>query len=141
MEENPLRIAFDDSLKTGSRMVDVQHKFLIDIINDLADAIHGGQAGMVVKKNLNLLKYYTEWHFEKEEECMERFQCPAYEVNKKAHQWFIETFEGFQSEYRQNSEPQAAEEIGRRMYKELTSWLVKHIQRVDSQLAPCIHTD
>ncbi len=132
------RIVFDDSLKTGVRAVDVQHKFLIDIINDLADAITEGHAAMSVKKILNLLKYYAEWHFGREEDCMQRFECPAYEGNKKAHGWFLETFENFQQEYRDTG---GSDDIARRMYKELTEWLVRHIKKIDSQLEPCIHTD
>jgi hemerythrin len=29
-------------------------------------------------------------------------------------------------------------ELARRMYKELTDWLVNHIQRVDGQISPCM---
>lgn len=132
-----LKITFDDSLLTGSRAVDVQHKFLIDIINDLAEAIEQGQAASVVKKTLNLMKYYAEWHFEREERCMEEYECPAAEINKAAHKKFIETFEAFQGEYRQSG---GSDEIALRMYQELTDWLVRHIKKVDGQLAGCIHT-
>ncbi len=137
MEDCP-RIEWDGSLETGTRIVDVQHKFLIDIINDLADAINQKKVMISIGKIINLLKHYTEWHFGREEDCMERFQCPAYEVNKKAHGWFIETLESFQREFRETG---GSEEIARRMYHELTQWLVQHIKKIDTQLEPCIHTD
>ncbi|MCB1056496.1 MAG: hemerythrin family protein [Acidobacteria bacterium] len=131
-----MKIVFDESLHTGNRAVDVQHKFLVDIINDLAEALETGQAAGQVKKTLNLLKYYAEWHFEREELCMDRFHCPAAEVNKSAHRYFIETFERFQGEYRESG---GSEDIARRMYTELTAWLVGHIKKIDTQLGDCVH--
>ncbi len=131
-----LRIKWDKSIETGNRAVDVQHKYLIDIINELADGIEQGMTAKTFQKILNLLKYYTLWHFGREEQCMEQYECPAAEANKSAHAVFIETFERFQQEYRQGG---GADEIARRMYKVLTEWLVNHIQKIDGQLGPCVH--
>jgi len=129
-----LKIIFDDSLRTGNQACDVQHKFLIDIINDLAEAIEQGKASGQVKKTLNLMKYYAEWHFEREEMCMAKFNCPAAEINLKAHGHFMRTFESFQSDYRESG---GSEEIALRMYNSLTDWLVTHIQKIDIQLGAC----
>lgn len=132
-----LKIAWDESLSTGHRATDVQHKYLIDIINELAGAIEKGEAAGVVKTILNLLRFYTEWHFEREELCMVRYKCPAAEINKRAHGQFLETFLRFESEYRHSG---GSEDIATRMYQELTDWLVRHIKGVDGQLAPCVHS-
>lgn len=75
---------------TGHRAIDVQHKYLIDIINRLAEAIEKGQAAMAVKTILNLLNYYTD--FEREELCMDRHNCPAAATNKRARGHLIDTF-------------------------------------------------
>ncbi len=131
-----LKIAWDDSLSSGHRAIDVQHKYLIDIINELAEAIEKGEAAMAVKTILNLLKYYTEWHFEREELCMDRHQCPAAETNKRAHGHFMETFLSFENEFRQSG---GSEDIALRMYQELTAWLVNHIKGIDGQMADCVH--
>ena len=131
-----LRIEWDGSLLTGERGIDVQHKYLIDIINELAEAIEQGKSANAVGKILNLCKYYAEWHFGREELCMERHQCPVAAKNKDAHAYFIDTFENFQREYRESG---GSEDIALRMYTELTQWLVKHIQGIDTQIAPCLH--
>ena len=34
-----LKVAWSEALSTGDRATDVQHKYLIDIINELAEAI------------------------------------------------------------------------------------------------------
>ncbi len=133
-----LKIVWDGSLCTGVRAIDVQHKYLIDIINELAEAIEQGQGTNAVKKILNLLRYYAEWHFEREELCMDHYQCPGAEKNKNAHAYFIKTFQAFQAEYRQSG---GSEEIARRMYSELTGWLVNHIKGIDGQMGACVHSE
>lgn len=133
-----LRISWDDSLLTGNRAVDVQHRYLIDIINELADTIEAGRASTDLGKILNLAKHYAEWHFGREEMCMDRVRCPAAEANKKAHAYFVEVFEGFQREFRESG---GSEEIARRMYTTLTDWLVNHIKKTDGQLRECAHVD
>lgn len=129
-----LKLAWTDALSTGNKAIDLQHKYLIDIINELAEAIETGATASAVKKILNLLQYYTEWHFGREELCMDRCQCPAACPNKEAHAYFIETFLAFKAELNASASA-GAEEIALRMYKTLTDWLVNHIQKVDAQLA------
>ncbi|NJD08661.1 MAG: bacteriohemerythrin [Methylococcaceae bacterium] len=130
-----LKLSWSDALSTGNRALDVQHKYLIDIINELAELIESGQSVQKIKTILNLLQYYTEWHFHREELCMDRFQCPVADLNKTAHQQFIETFLGFRREYAASGGDQ---DLALRMYKQLTDWLVNHIQRVDGQISPCM---
>lgn len=132
-----LKVQWTEALSTGNKATDVQHKYLVDIINELAEAIEGGRAAQSVKKILNLLQYYTEWHFQREEMCMDRFRCPAAAANKEAHGKFIETFLTFRDEFYASG---GSEDIARRMYGALVAWLVAHIQKVDAQLAPCVHT-
>lgn len=130
-----LKISWSDALATGNRAIDVQHKYLIDIINDLADLIESGGSASRIRNILNLLQHYTEWHFHREELCMERARCPAASLNKAAHEEFIRTFVAFRKEY---AEQGGEEGFARRMYDELTRWLVNHIQRVDGQVTPCM---
>lgn len=133
-----LKLQWSDALNTGNRATDVQHKYLVDIINELAEAIETGKAAQNVKKILNLLQYYTEWHFEREEKCMHKYQCPAAAHNKDQHRVFIETFLKFKEEF---STSGGSEDIAMRMYTTLTQWLVNHIQKVDVQLGPCVHAE
>ena len=131
-----LKVQWSDALSTGNKATDVQHKYLIEIINELAEAIETGKAALSVNKILNLLQYYTEWHFQREEMCMERHRCPAFAANKDAHKQFIDTFLKFKEEF---SSSGGSEDIALRMYHTLVAWLVNHIQKIDSQLAPCVH--
>lgn len=129
-----LKLEWSDDLSTGNPATDAQHKYLIDIINELAEAIESGHASNKLNSILNLLQYYTEWHFEREEKCMHKLQCPSADANVNAHKQFIETFLSFKKEYKESG---GAEDIAMRMYKTLTDWLVNHIQKIDGQLRHC----
>lgn len=133
-----LKIGWDDALSSGVRSVDVQHRYFIDIVNELAEAIETGQAALRVRKILNLMSYYADWHFGREELCMDRYQCPAAEANRQAHRNFLDAFASFEANYRQSG---GSEEIALRMYQVLTDWLVKHILGTDSELKHCIPED
>lgn len=126
-----LKIEFTDALRTGHKSIDNQHKYLVGIINDLAEIIESNQDPSKLKKILNLLQYYTEWHFCSEECHMDKVKCPAAEKNKEAHKYFLETFAKFKAEYQQSG---GSMDIALRMYKELTTWLVAHIQGIDLQM-------
>jgi hemerythrin len=130
-----LKISWSEALSTGNRAIDVQHKYLIEIINELAELIELDQPVQKIKTILNLLQHYTEWHFHREELCMERLRCPIADANRSAHQGFIESFLTFRKEFADSGGDMV---LARRMYKELTDWLVSHIQRVDGQISPCM---
>ena len=127
-----MKVEWSEALSTGNRAIDNQHKYLIDIINDVADIVESNGTAKELKKVLNLLQYYTEWHFCNEEECMHRLKCPTAAKNKNAHAQFIETFLAFRAEIDKGESD--ALDVATRMYKTLTSWLVQHIQGVDSEL-------
>lgn len=130
MAEHSLKIHWSEDLATGHLATDNQHKMLIDIINELADAIENKQTPEKMNEILQLLYHYTQWHFEREEQCMERTKCPFGEKNKAAHRIFIDRLKEFQREYRENPSPDLAE----RVYKELINWLLDHIRGIDTNL-------
>jgi len=130
-----VKVKWMPELATGNRAIDVQHKYLIDIINDLADVINERQPKAKMGKIIQLLQYYTEWHFCREEDCMERTNCPTACQNKEAHAKFLDVVVDFKNEFTSTDDPDAIQELGVKMYKVLVSWLVSHIQGIDSALA------
>lgn len=130
-----LHIEWNESIQTGVPLVDVQHKFLVDIINELADALEEGRGEKVVGKIVNLMKYYAEWHFGREEKCMAEYECEVAGINQKAHRWFLDSVDEFQQRFRESG---GSQEIAMEMYTTLTKWLVQHIQGVDGKLGGCI---
>ena len=130
-----MKIAWDDVLNTGDHSVDLQHRFLVNTINELADAIESGGGKTALGEILVVTQYYTEWHFEQEEELMEKYACPVAETNKRQHAYFIDAFKKYRSEFRTQG---GSNDLARTIYKELTDWLVNHIMKTDKQLADFI---
>lgn len=126
---------WDDSIKTGVPAVDVQHKVIIDTFNELEQHLAQGIKVITVKKTLTFLKYYAEWHFDREEKCMDRYRCPVAEINKNAHKAFLEKFTRMYQELQQTED---AEGMARRIHAELSDWLVSHIKGVDAKLAASV---
>ncbi len=55
-----VNIEWDDTLNSGDEATDVQHKFLIHVINDLAEAIEQSKGAIKVKKycmSLSIIPY------------------------------------------------------------------------------------
>jgi hemerythrin len=129
------KFAWNESLSTGVRMIDTQHKELIVAINDLAEAIENGQGGVAIKKLLVFLKYYAEWHFDHEQQCAAKHQCPMAAVNEQAHAKFIDMVNTFHIQYRESD---ANEDIAKQIHQQLADWLVSHILRIDTQIGQCI---
>ncbi len=126
---------WSDKLSVGVPMIDIQHKELIAAFNDLSTAIEQGTGTGAIKKLLTFLKYYSEWHFEQEESCAAKNQCPIAESNHQAHTQFLNIFSNLQTQYRDSG---ASEAIARQAHTQLANWLVNHIMKIDTQIGHCI---
>ncbi len=124
------------TLETGVASIDTQHKELVHAINDLAIAIETGTGAVAIKKLLAFLEYYAEWHFDSEEGCAARHQCPIAATNAAAHQQFLTTVKALKVEFRQSSDGEA---IARQAHQQLSTWLVSHILKIDTQIGQHIH--
>ena len=127
-----VRYVWDDRIKVGLPLIDNQHRELIEAINDLAEAIESNQGATAVKKLIAFLKGYAEWHFDQEEKCAFRHQCPLAETNQKAHVHFLEMLAQWHREY---TESGGSEEQARKIHTALGAWLVDHIYKIDTNLA------
>jgi len=132
----PKPLSWDPSLSTGDTSLDNQHKYLIETLNKLGSAIEDNYGRENITRILGMLKFYADWHFGKEEECMTLYECPAAEKNKKAHRAFIQKFGKYYDEY---LELGGTNELALKIHESIADWIVNHILVVDSELYLCIH--
>lgn len=78
-------IKWDSKLNTGISSIDLEHKKLITLTNDLAIAIIDGEGREHLKIVLDKLLDYTISHFKNEEVLFEKFKYPDTEQHKKEH--------------------------------------------------------
>lgn len=132
---NPKTLNWSEEMGTGDPEIDAQHSYLINFFNELGESIRKGYAPEDIEKVLKIMRFYAEWHFEKEENCMERHHCPAAKINQNAHAVFIQKLNTYQKEYEQSG---GSVELAIKIHENLTDWIVNHILVVDTQLRPCI---
>lgn len=125
------RYVWDDSISTGVAEIDIQHKQFLAVLHDFADQLEQGTGAGGVKKLLAFLKYYGEWHFDREEMCALRHLCPMSSTNSRAHEKYMETVDSLMAQCR---EGKPSEELANSVYQILTTWLVSHIMNVDKQV-------
>jgi hemerythrin len=132
-------VIWNEKFETGSSKVDLDHQMLINNINHLE--------GMLTNSNrtreecdfllhlVGFLEAYAEMHFKYEEDCMQRYRCPAYHQNKEAHQQYRDFFQGFRRRYKaEGFRPEVLKEL----HQAASAWIENHILTVDIQLKPCL---
>lgn len=134
--DTPTELSWDESLSTGDMEIDAQHRYLIDIFNDLGRAMGEDYSADDLDKVLRVMEFYADWHFGKEETCMAKYHCPVAEKNKKAHAVFIEKSKAYRLEFEKSK---GSRELALKIHKELSDWIINHILAVDTKLYPCIH--
>jgi hemerythrin-like metal-binding protein len=128
----------DRTMSTGVDSIDAQHQQLFDILNGLMIAMQTGRAKDQIGRILTEIEQYAGMHFDHEEACMWRFECPVAQQNMEAHAEFERTFERFAEDFdRDGPSPTMA----LRMQNELSDWISSHIFRTDVQLKRYVPED
>ena len=112
-------------------MVDAQHKVLVDLINELHQAMIARRGKESLGGILARLVKYTKGHFAAEEGLLQVNQYPDLANHKAEHERFTQTIVEFQGKFQKN---EAAMTID--VMDFLKDWLVKHIMGVDKKYVP-----
>jgi len=124
-------ITWDDTLSVGVRALDDQHKGLIQVLNELHDAMVKGVVRQAAGPLLEKLAKYTREHFVAEEAMMKRAGYPELEAHRGKHLELTRQVEEYVTRF-QNGE------IGLSVHllDFLRRWLTTHIQKEDFQYGP-----
>ena len=128
------RLAWDDAYSSGVKDVDDQHKKLFEMMNAFGEDIKNGRAAESFDETMKFLGDYVRFHFGFEEDCMNRFNCPAHQKNKEAHAGFMELFKKFA----QRAGTEDKETLSLEIHEAAANWLVKHVCGIDVQLKHCV---
>ena len=121
---------WDDSCKTGITEIDQDHKVLVNLINDLYEAMQDGSGGALLLPIFSALKHYTETHFAKEESYMVECDAPDQESHFQEHRMMVEKLADLERRHRKG---EAA--ISLQTLTFLRDWLKNHICAVDQAMA------
>jgi hemerythrin len=126
-------ITWSPRLDTGIAIIDSQHKRLVDIINQLNDALETGRSKEIMGAIFDELIAYTETHFGIEEKLMESHNYEDLEEHRRAHRAFTEQIRMDRYNFG----------VGAWSYEEklkdyLRGWLVNHIAASDQAYVPTL---
>jgi hemerythrin len=124
-------IKWDDSFSVNLGEIDGQHQKLIEMINDLHDAMKHGRSKDVLYKIINSLIDYAGYHFRTEEKYFDKFGYPDAKSHKEEHLHFTNKVAEFKDGF-------ALGKIGLSMelLDFLTQWLQTHVKIVDKKYIP-----
>ena len=129
------RIEWTEEYESGNAAIDVQHKYLFSIINQLSYAIEAGCDKKAIGQTIEQIEHYTKWHFCREEECMAATNglCPVGEkTNKEQHAKLLEAIPALKKEFTDSDEPNI---VALKLYRTLIMWVANHIKKTD---IPCL---
>jgi hemerythrin len=135
INENQIGIAWNDKYKLGNEQVDLQHRKLFEMVNDLINSSMETNDSKKLQETLDFLIQYTVRHFHFEEQLQLQYKYPEYESHKKMHEDFKVTVGEFAAKLAQDG-PSA--ELFGEFNTIVVRWLVNHVQREDKKIAAYI---
>jgi hemerythrin-like metal-binding protein len=116
-------------LELGFGDIDAQHHKLVDLVNELDDAMRVGRGQDVVGVVLDDLIHYTIYHFAFEERLMDEWQISSAEAHKAEHQQLVVEVSTFSGKINSGAVPASD------LMALLQTWLIDHILKTDKALA------
>lgn len=126
-----MRAEFTDELITGNKMIDSQHKELIEKINDLLCAIENDKGKEESQKMMNYLSEYVDFHFSAEEDFQAEIGYPGIKEHKEKHAEFKKTVAALTEMVTCGN----MSDFSNLVKKEVIDWLYYHIQGFDRSVA------
>jgi hemerythrin len=118
-------ITWNSGLELGIRAIDLQHRQLVDLINEMSDSVACSPQDCVDSEILSRLVAYALFHFSDEEAIAARLDDPTHlRRHRDEHRAFTERVTAWAAA------PPAAVDI----VVFLENWTVDHISRIDREL-------
>ena len=126
-------ITWGPRLETGIEIIDSQHKRLVEIINEFADAMKAGRSDEIMGAILEELVAYTETHFSVEEKLMANHDYAEVDSHRREHRVFTDQIKMDQYNF-----SVGAWKFDQKMLDYLRGWLVNHIAVSDQAYVPTL---
>jgi hemerythrin len=119
---------WEDKYSVGVKKMDDQHKVLIDLINQLHDAMLAGKTKQEIELVIKGLVDYTVFHFGVEENLLKEQNYPGIQNQYTKHKGFIAKVEEFQADVKAGKLA-----MGVKINNFLKDWLFEHIMGEDQK--------
>jgi hemerythrin len=127
-----MAIEWDESLATGNREIDYQHKELFSRFDSLLTACNNRKGKEEVLNLLTFLGDYVQTHFALEERLQKEHSYPGYPEHKGQHEGFIRDLQNLEQQVRDDG---ATLSLVIQTNQTMAGWLINHINITDRELA------
>ncbi len=124
-------VVWSPKYRLGIKVVDDQHRSIVDLINRLHDSLKAGDAKRDMDEILRRMRDYALLHFAMEEKYMEELGYRGLEEHRAEHDIFRRKIPEFERSFHRGDLTVALE-----IMRLLMDWLLRHIQAVDRKYAP-----
>lgn len=125
-------MAWVDEMSVGVKVLDDDHKRLIELLNRLHEGIVSGQSRRVLEDVIEQMLDYTKYHFSREESLFNKAGFPGAAEHKHEHDLLIRRAINLQSRFENGQ----STELSLEAMNFLKKWLTGHIQGSDRDYMP-----
>lgn len=123
-------VIWDPSIHgVGIAEIDLQHRRLVEIINQIEAALDSGADAQSLRDLLDVLIQFTEFHFFSEEHFMRRHGFPGEAPHREGHHHLVDQLLALRAELTSTAKNEICHTIGF-----LADWLLDHIVNADREL-------
>jgi hemerythrin len=122
-------LLWSEGLSVGVRQFDQDHRVVVDLINELFDAVQAGRGRETLGETLNRLFDYTKTHIIKEERVLEQHGYPELASHRQDHK----AISSWIGAIRQRYDAGATNEMCMEVLTFMRTWLFEHIQGTDKK--------
>lgn len=122
-------VCWTEAMSVGVARIDEQHKRLVEMINELGQAIGAGRGQAAMRDIVGCMRLYAQEHFRTEEEAMGVSRFPGRTSHVSEHDAFIELVQDLEAALDQGGVVSATA-----TWRFLWDWLANHIQGPDKVL-------
>jgi len=121
-------VEWNDNLSVNVAEIDKQHKGLVKMINELADAMKEGRGKEIISDIIKGLVDYTIVHFKYEEKLFDKYGYEDTKAHKLEHQSFVKKVEEFKKAFESDDTITTTE-----LMSFMCEWLRAHIKKTDKK--------
>jgi len=120
-------VEWSEEFSVGIEAIDRDHRRLLELLNELHEAVETGGGREVLGKVLDGLILYVSYHFAHEEGLFLRTKYPGYAKHRQAHLALRNTVTEIHAEFQSGSR----EVLPQQVLEFLKTWLFQHIMVAD----------
>ena len=124
-----------ETMGTGVKLIDNQHKDLLKIINKLSTSINNKSQKKDILSIINEFINYADYHFSTEENLFDKFDYCESDSHKKEHSFFLNEFIKLKNEISGDKayKNKTAIEISEQLFQYIINWFLTHVVGSDKK--------